>query len=225
MPQPALVQHPPDARDAPGAGADVRLSAEPGVHRHHQHQVHEREDLGDRLHRGRGVQRHARPDAALADLLDRPVQVRTGFHVHGEVVGAGLREGVHVPLRVLDHQVHVDRERGRALRRRRDHGADGDVGDEVPVHHVHVDPVGPALLGLADLLAQAGEVGRKDGGRDQQGAHRPSSRRMTRTPEAPAITAAEAIPRKSPDSTIPGRSASVRSSASGSSIPPPKRQS
>jgi len=39
-----------------------------------------------------------------------------------------------------------------------------DVGHEVPVHHVQVDPVGPGPLGLGHMLAQAGDVGGEDRG-------------------------------------------------------------
>jgi len=44
------------------------------------------------------------------------------------------------------------------------HRSDGEVGDEMPVHHVDVNPVGAGRVDGADLLAQFGEIGGKDGG-------------------------------------------------------------
>ena len=46
-------------------------------------------------------------------------------------------------------------------------GAEADVGDIVPVHHVEMDPVGTGLVDLAHLLAQPREIGGQDGGCDQ----------------------------------------------------------
>src|SRR5690606_8605458 len=47
--------------------------------------------------------------------------------------------------------------------------ADGQVGHEMAVHDVDVDPVGARRLQGADLLAQLGEVAGQDGGADQRG--------------------------------------------------------
>jgi hypothetical protein len=40
--------------------------------------------------------------------------------------------------------------------------AEGDVGDEVAVHDVEVDPVGAGGIDCGHLFAEAGKVGRKD---------------------------------------------------------------
>ena len=53
--------------------------------------------------------------------------------------------------------------------------AEGEVGHEVPVHHVHVDPLGAAGDRLLDLLAQPAEVGAQHARRDP-GAHRRTCR-------------------------------------------------
>ena len=51
--------------------------------------------------------------------------------------------------------------------------AHGEIRHEVPIHHIHVDPIGPSLRRLRHLLAQAGEVGGKNrrGNPDFDGAH------------------------------------------------------
>ena len=54
-----------------------------------------------------------------------------------------------------------------------DIGADGDVGHEMAVHHVDMDPVGAGRIDRAHLLAEPGEIGGKDRGRDyERKAHR-----------------------------------------------------
>jgi hypothetical protein len=40
--------------------------------------------------------------------------------------------------------------------------SDGDVGDEMSVHHIHMNPIGSRPLGFCNLLTQASKVGRKN---------------------------------------------------------------
>ena len=72
---------------------------------------------------------------------------------------------------------HVDRDpaavgahRVRA-QRFADHRPDGQVRHVVVVHHVEVDPVGAGGDDGADLLAEAGEIGRQDRRGDQVWGH------------------------------------------------------
>ena len=55
--------------------------------------------------------------------------------------------------------------------------ADGDVGDEVAVHHVHVNQIGAAALDGGDVAPERGEVGGQNRRRDLHGhsAHRLTS--------------------------------------------------
>ena len=55
--------------------------------------------------------------------------------------------------------MHVQRKLRGALIGFDEERAHGDVGDEVAVHHVDVNPIGAALLAGRDLLLQAQVVG------------------------------------------------------------------
>ena len=55
------------------------------------------------------------------------MQVRQHLDVHRQHRRAGVDERVDVAIRILDHQVHVERHRGDALDRAHDGRADGDV--------------------------------------------------------------------------------------------------
>ncbi len=82
-----------------------------------------------------------------------------GLGMDGDDVGAGLGEGLEIEVDRRDHQVDVERlggVRAEGLHHRR---PDGDVGHEMAVHHVDVDPVRPGLVNGADFLAEAREVG------------------------------------------------------------------
>ena len=49
-------------------------------------------------------------------------------------------------------------------------GPNGQVGHEMAVHDVDVDPVGAGLVDRTHFLAEAGEIGGQDGGGDDHGA-------------------------------------------------------
>ena len=126
--------------------------------------------MGDDVDRCRRVERDAGAFAELPDDLERAVEVRPGLGVDGESVGAGLGEGGEIGIGRRDHQMDVERLLRVRPDRFHDIGPDRDVGDEVAVHHVDMDPVGAGRVDGAHLLAKSGEVGGEDRGRDQDGA-------------------------------------------------------
>ena len=69
--------------------------------------------------------------------------------MHGDTVGASLDERLEITIRVLDHQVHVERQPGDLADGLDDRRANGDVGHEVPVHDVDVHQIRAAALDLA----------------------------------------------------------------------------
>ena len=76
----------------------------------------------------------------------------------------GVAELLHVPHRLHDHQMHVQRQLRGGADGFHHRDADGDVGDEHAVHHVHVD-----IIGGGDPLnipLQIRKIRREDGGCD-----------------------------------------------------------
>ncbi len=65
--------------------------------------------------------------------------------------------------------MHVEQLVGHRTDRFDDQGTDGDIGDEMTVHDVHMHPVAAALVDGADLIAQPREIGRENGGGDLDG--------------------------------------------------------
>ena len=90
-------------------GGEVALAAEAGVHGHDQHHVDQVEHVGHvRDRRGR-VEGHRRGGAQLGDGAQHPVQVQAGLGVHDQALAAGLDVQVGQPVRLLDHQVGLER--------------------------------------------------------------------------------------------------------------------
>ncbi len=162
------VDHLPNGADLGEDLGEERLASEAGVDAHHEHQVGDAEDVADGVLVGRWVQDNSRQRTEVTHVLQCSMQMRTSFHVHAQNVGAGAHEVLEVPFGFDDHQVYVDRKlRGGTdgLYHRR---PDCDVGHEAPVHNVHVNPVSASHLDRADLFRETAEIGRQNGGSDEQ---------------------------------------------------------
>ena len=101
-----------------------------------------------------------------------------GLEVHRETGPAGIEERLQVAIGLADHQVHVERQPGVPPDCLHDHRPHRQIRDEVPVHHVDMNQVGPARFDHRELLTQDPEVGSEDGRRKQHG-HRGSDQRLT----------------------------------------------
>ena len=100
--------------------------------------------------------------AERLDLLHGPVQVNAPFLVNDERVRTGLGEGFEKLVGVVDHQMHFEGQPRDGPQPLDDDRAEGQVGNEVAVHYVDVNSIGPPLLRLAHLLCQAGHIGREN---------------------------------------------------------------
>jgi hypothetical protein len=116
--------------------------------------------------------------AQRLDRLNRAVGVGPGLGVEGDDIGPGGGEGLQIGVDRRDHQVNVERLGGVRAQGLHHHRADRDVGDEVAVHHVDMDPVGPGGVNRAHFLAQAGKIGGEDRRRNQRHRHGRQSRQQ-----------------------------------------------
>ena len=99
-------------------------------------------------------------DALGLDGLDAAVHMCAGIRVKADEVGTrlGKRSGQCIDRR--NHQVHIDRHCyassrfGMRLERLANHGAEGEVGHVMVVHHVEMDPVGTGVDDAFDFCTQ-----------------------------------------------------------------------
>ena len=88
-----------------------------------------------------------------------------------ERVGSRLDEGARVAVRLLDHEVHLDRQ-SRDLAHRLYHlGAECEVGNKMAIHHVDVNRVDLRRLHPLDLILKPPEIGREEVGGKTNGSH------------------------------------------------------
>ena len=148
------------------------LSAEAGIDRHHQDQVHEIDDALDTCFRRARIHGDAHPLAECADRLQRAMDVRAGFDMHSDDVGARFGEGLEIRIARRDHQMHVERFLGVRPDRFDDIRADRNVRHEMTVHDVDMNPVSAGSIDRAHLLAELREIGSEDRrGDDQRARH------------------------------------------------------
>src|SRR5258706_8796502 len=111
-------------------------------------------------------------------------------------------------LRLHHHQVNVDRLVGQ-LAQRLDHvGAERDVGDEAPVHHIDMQPVGTRLQHLRDLLREPREVGGEHARRDADPVRHCGLRATTMSTTVPGAASVPAAGLWA--TTVPGDASAVR---------------
>ena len=97
------------------------------------------------------------------------MDVRPGFGMHCDDVGAGLRELGDVGVDRRNHQVHIKGQR-RAVAQGRDHiGADRNVRNEMAVHDIDMDVIGARFVNGLHFVAEAREICGEDRRRDPDG--------------------------------------------------------
>ena len=117
-----------------------RLPPEPRLDRHDQQERRQLDGLGGVKRCGR-VENQAEPEIELSRLLRHPGRVGHDLDVDGDKVRSRRSELLQMSLWVGDHEMAVEQELG-GLAQRSDHRhPEGEVGDEVPVHHVDVEQV------------------------------------------------------------------------------------
>lgn len=164
--------------DLAQGAVDEALAAKAGVHAHEQNQVQIFNHPVQHIQWHGGVEHQTGLDAVRLDVLDAAVHVGRCIRVEADVVCSCLGKGGRQLVHGLDHQVHIDGHRlafrrdGMRLERLADHGAKGEIGNVMVVHHVKVNPVSASCDNSAYFLTQTGEVGRQDGRSDTvRGVH------------------------------------------------------
>ena len=90
------------------------------------------------------------------------MKVASGFGMNGDDGGPGVDVVIDVPFRVFDHQMYVKgqfRDFSECFDNR---WANGQVRDKVPVHNIHMNPVGTGRFQTFNIFAQFGKVSRKN---------------------------------------------------------------
>ena len=72
---------------------------------------------------------------------------------------------------MLDHEMDVERQSRELANSRDDSRSEGNIIDEMSIHDVAMNPIGPGLLDPTDFIGQSGKIGGQNGGGDQDPMH------------------------------------------------------
>src|SRR5262245_36119102 len=90
------------------------------------------------------------------------MQVVVAFPVNQKRIRTCFGELFQVKIRVGNHQVGLQVQARHGPQRLYDHRSHRNVGHEVPIHDIDVDPIGPGFFRFRYLLTQTGKVSGKD---------------------------------------------------------------
>jgi hypothetical protein len=86
------------------------------------------------------------------------VEVRDSLDVDRYSVRPSLDKGLHQSVRVRHHEVHIEWQFREAAHRRAHRRSEGEVGDEVTIHHVEVEKIRTGHLDGANLVGDVSQI-------------------------------------------------------------------
>ncbi len=137
---------------------DEALTAESGIDGHHQYEVAELNGGAEGFRRGGGVDGDPGLGPSVPNHLQSSLEVWLGLLMDGDHVRPGIEEGVDIALRLLDHQMTVERQLADSPAGLYDRRPHGDIRHEMTVHHVEMEKVG-VLLDARDFFGELREIG------------------------------------------------------------------
>ena len=135
------------------------LAAESRLDRHDQENIKASKELSGLIEGGARLDGEARFLAGGAHGVQRDARIVVGLEVRGHGRNSGnAHELRDVAVGTLDHEMDIEREARVASGSFHDRLTEGNVRDEVPIHHVAMDPIGARGRHALDLIPQATEV-------------------------------------------------------------------
>jgi hypothetical protein len=143
---------------------DKGLATETWVHAHDENMVDQGKNFVERLDRCGRVNYHSGLTSMCCDQMKGAIQMDAGFLVDGDPIGTRFCKCGDKLVRSFNHEVTIERNFRDFAKRGQDRWSDGDIGDEVAIHHVDVEDGGAPCDSSLGFCAEASEVSGKDGG-------------------------------------------------------------
>lgn len=150
-----------------------RLTAEPGLDRHDEHEI----DVAQERFDGGGGRVGVEHDAALAaeftDAPERGGVIVGRLDVDADEVGTGLGEGFDVAVRRVEHQVGIEEGFDAVAAKGGDGlGAEGEIRDKMAVHDIDVQPVEAEFFDQACACGKMRVIAGEDRRDEKRRVHR-----------------------------------------------------
>lgn len=139
---------------------DKGLTTEAGVHAHNKDMMNQRKNLIEGVDRCGRVYDYSRLTSVRCDQMKGAIEMDAGFLVDGDPIRAGFGKGGDELVRPFNHEMAIERNSRDSAKRSHDGGPDCDVGDEMTIHHVHMQDRGSTFHSGLGFCTEAGEVSR-----------------------------------------------------------------
>lgn len=98
------------------------------------------------------IERHTSPASEIADARKRTIKMIANLRVDGNDLGTCVCIGIEERVRIRNHKVRIEHLVGDMAERLDDGRAECQVGHEMPIHHIKVDPVGTGAVDGSNLI-------------------------------------------------------------------------
>ena len=142
---------------------DKGLPTEAGIHAHDKNMMDQRKNLVEGMDRCGRVNDHSGLASVRGDQMQGAIEMDAGFLVDRDPSSAGFRESGDEFVRPFNHEMTIEWDFRDFAKRGYDRRPDGDIRDEVAIHHVHVENGGTSFDSGLDFRAETSEVSRQDG--------------------------------------------------------------
>ena len=133
------------------------LASKPRLDRHNEQNINLLEKRQRPVERSTGPDSKAGRTPRCADAGQRGAYIMLGLQVNANAMGV-LRESRKKMIRPRYHQVNIQRPRRTLSRGRDERRSKRNIIHEMPIHDVHMQPVGSGLLRANDFLSQSPKV-------------------------------------------------------------------
>ena len=113
----------------------------------------------DDVWRGRRIENHPRLGTQFADALQRTIKMWSAFRMDADDIRPRGREGLKIGIHWRDHQVDVEGQADMGLKCLHHIRTDGDVGHEMAVHDINMQPVGTCDFQCPCFFAKPRKIG------------------------------------------------------------------
>src|SRR4030042_6009055 len=100
----------------------------------------------------------ARSYIQLTNLLNHLLEMRADFNMNRNPIATCLSKGFNISSWFFNHQVDIKRQGCQSLQSLNDQRTNGDVGNEMSIHHINMNHISSCLFDSLPLLTKAAEI-------------------------------------------------------------------
>lgn len=139
-----------------------RLSSKTGLYGHRQYYVDGVDEWLHVFYRRIRIQDDARLRSELSYTGEGSGDIVVRFHMDRDLVGSRSNKGFDMLVRVVEHEMNIEEKRRLRAEVFDDLRTESEVGNEVAVHDIDVQPLDPGRFGCIDSVDKTAMIGSEE---------------------------------------------------------------